>query len=347
LFAPDSGTASSATGIFNYVTNVGNLLFGLISQYVGATADATNPQVFVADLVTTNATRTSLKNVIYLNLLTADSRLVADKFIDPVIFGEIPAAGAAQRTLSAANGGPRQLVSGITSPSVPRSELVATPTETDLALAVREQLQALGIYARSLTLEEKLAREQKLAVFVSVPTRVRPADSDYLVAEGRVEDRAVRDVIKNAADTGLIGAGQSKLEAVAGALASSYEAYQKAATPGEKTPEVMVAEYRDWLVANSNVTEAKLVLDYMKALRTTLKKIELLGLTTQEFEGSKAQIYGSVLRARLNIEPEFLRLLVEGLPSENLWEVKKPAATPPHQQAAISPVESKTGRAMY
>jgi len=47
-----------------------------------------------------------------------------------------------------------------------------------------------------------------------------------------------------------------------------------------------------------------------------LKKIELLGLTRQELEGSKAQIYGSVLRAKLNVEPEFLRELVEGAPDD-------------------------------
>ena len=77
-----------------------------------------------------------------------------------------------------------------------------------------------------------------------------------------------------------------------------------------------------------------------------MHKIELLGLTHQELEGSKAQIYGSVLRARLNIEPKFLRSLVEDAP-ENLWEVNKPSANPPHRQATISPVESRTGRAMY
>ena len=45
-------------------------------------------------------------------------------------------------------------------------------------------------------------------------------------------------------------------------------------------------------------------------------RIELLGLTHQELASSKAQIYGSILRARLNAEPEFLRALVEGEPPE-------------------------------
>ena len=108
----------------------------------------------------------------------------------------------------------------------------------------------------------------------------------------------------------------------------------------------MVAEYHDWLVANSTGKDAKIVLDYMKALRTTLTKIELLGLTKQELEGSKAQIYGSVLRARLNIDPEFLRKLVEKS-QETISDAKKKAAPTPHQQAAVSPVEAKSGRAMY
>ncbi|MDB6113826.1 MAG: Autotransporter-associated beta strand repeat-containing protein, partial [Lacunisphaera sp.] len=58
------------------------------------------------------------------------------------------------------------------------------------------------------------------------------------------------------------------------------------------------------------------VLAYIKTLSDTLRRIELLGLTRAELASSKAQIYGSILRARLNVEPEFFRNLVEGVPAD-------------------------------
>jgi hypothetical protein len=143
-------------------------------------------------------------------------------------------------------------------------------------------------------------------VFITIPERERPRESDYEVADARVEDRAVREVIRLATETGLIGEGQSKLDEVARSLATSFEAFSAT------SPTADVYEFRAWLEANHG-PDAVRVLGYVKTLRQTLKGIELLGLTRQELEGSKAQIYGSVLRARLNAEPEFLRALVEGV----------------------------------
>jgi hypothetical protein len=169
-----------------------------------------------------------------------------------------------------------------------------------------------------------------------------------LVADARVEDKSVRDVISNAEKTGLIGAGQSKLEEVARALADSYKVYADSNPPGDKTPDELAKEYHDWLVANSTGKDSKIVLDYLKDLNTTLRKIKELGLTTQELEGSKAQIFGSVLRARLNIDPDFLQKLVEkSKSSESITDSKKKATPPPHQQASVTPIEIKSGRAMY
>ena len=84
----------------------------------------------------------------------------------------------------------------------------------------------------------------------------------------------------------------------------------------------------------------------MKALRTTLTKIALLGLTPQELEGSKAQIYGGVLRSRLNVEPEFLKSLIEGLP-EGLGELKMKSPTKSGEHADLAPVEAGSGQGMY
>jgi hypothetical protein len=127
------------------------------------------------------------------------------------------------------------------------------------------------------------------------------------VADARVEDRAVREVIRLATETGLIGEGQARLDEVARALAATFEAFSAAVPSGDGR------QFRTWLEARSD-PNAKSVLDFAKSLQSTLKRIELLGLTRQELEGSKAQIYGSVLRSRLNAEPEFIRAFVEGLP---------------------------------
>ena len=50
-------------------------------------------------------------------------------------------------------------------------------------------------------------------------------------------------------------------------------------------------------------------------------------LTRQELASSKAQIYGSILRARLNAEPEFLRALVEE-PAASASKVSSIPSTP-------------------
>ncbi|MEI6105491.1 MAG: hypothetical protein WCR49_00640 [Opitutae bacterium] len=312
-YSPKTGDPA----FFDYKLNKGNIPPGTGPLFFTILGDATGVKtnVFVADLVTTNTFRPILPNLAYLDLSTVSGfATYKDGFIGPEAFGTIPTSDAALRTIVSNGAAPRNTLEQAFTPNVPRGDTDAAPPEADLAAAVREQLQALGIYARALTKEERLARERLAAIFVTVPKKVRPSESDYEVADARVEDRAVRDVIRNATETGLIGESQAKLDAVALALASSYSKFELFLTRSSKDQEleqeVLVKEYREWLDA-SDEPDAKAVLAYLKALRTTLKKIEQLGLTTQELDGSKAQIYGSVLRARLNVEPEFFQALVE------------------------------------
>jgi hypothetical protein len=346
---PNRTTYSPTTGaaFFDYTTTAkGNTTTG--QGAVAITATVTPAQtVYVADLVPTNTQfRPSVPGLAYLNLISADpANFTAGGFIPPASFGEIPSSVNAQRTVVSIGASPLSTAEGLFAPAVPREDATVAPPEADLAAAVREQLQALGIYARALTPEEKAARELLAAVFVTVPARTRPAESDYQVADARVEDRAVREVIRFALESGLIGEGQSKLDAIAAALANSYQQYSEANPPGEKTTDVLVTEYRDWLLASTG-SDAQLVVNYMKSLRATLKKIELLGLTKQELEGSKAQIYGSVLRSRLNVEPEFLRLLVEGV-AEDIWAVRKPSEVLEPKQASLTPAGTPDGVALY
>ena len=167
---------------------------------------------------------------------------------------------------------------------------------------------------------EIISRELRRGLFVTVPERERPREPDYEVAEARVENRAVQEVLRLAADAGLIGNDQQKLDDVARALASSYDAFSVLSLTQE------AKDFRAWL-EKSDEPDARRVLAYLKTLQQTLQRIELLGLTRQELASSKAQIYGSILRARLNAEPEFLRALVEQpeAPHAKVSSLSKPA----------------------
>jgi hypothetical protein len=151
---------------------------------------------------------------------------------------------------------------------------------------------------------EVRSREFRMGLFTTIPERERPRESDYEVADARVENRAVREVLRLATEAGLIGEDQTKLDEVARALAESYQSFEVLSLGTE------AKDFRAWLEKSDN-PDAQRVLAYVKTLHDTLKGIELLGLTRQELASSKAQIYGSILRARLNAEPEFLRSLVE------------------------------------
>ncbi|MFZ5495707.1 MAG: beta strand repeat-containing protein [Verrucomicrobiota bacterium] len=307
-FSPRSGANA-----FNYdiVNAPGNLPNDEGSGVIGRVGG--NDPVYSGDLNPDNTKfRPQAAGLLHLALDTKGSGYnVTTHVIEPSRFGDPPAAGTgdAMRTVISKGGRDQSTVTQVFVPSGAPVESASAPAETDLAAAVREQLQALGIYARALTPEEKAARERLEAVFVTVPRRARPREADYEVADARVEDRAVREVLRFAEEVGLFGEGQDALADVAQALDTTYFAYKDGA-PGDKTLEELVTEYRAWLESHPTPESTK-VLGYLRLLHNALRKIELLGLTPQELEVSKAQIYGSVLRAKLNVEPEFLKELVE------------------------------------
>jgi hypothetical protein len=338
--------ATEGGNLFAYDTTLapGNLLTklgGVVFEVLGA--DGGTPElVYVADLLVTNRQyRPTVGNLTYLTMTTVSTEFggLANQFITPDLFGAIPSAGFAQTVVVSENAAPQQTAQSVFIPTGAPVESASAPPEADLAAAVREQLQALGIYARALTPEEKEARDRLAATFVTVPGRERPAESDYEVADARVEDRAVREVLRVANEIGLIGEGQEALTEVAQALQNTYDRYRAASTQAELDARTLVTEYLAWLAADQGPESAR-VLAYLKSLGATIRKIELLGLTEQELEVSKAQIYGSVLRDRLNVDPEFLSELVkrvsEGPPVAAKEEKKSeepPKATPILQAA--------------
>ncbi len=97
-------------------------------------------------------------------------------------------------------------------------------------------------------------------------------------------------------------------------LATAYDAFFKESQSEDGRT------FRSWLEKRRD-TESRAVLTFVRSLKATLVQIERLGLTRHELEVSKSQIYGNLLRPRLNADADFLRLLVEG----DLDEPVKPA----------------------
>lgn len=296
--------------LFDYWTYSGNIPtnLGLAAVAVLPDEQGSLHNVFVADLLTKRSYRPYVPFLVYLDLSTAAGfGEYRDQFIDfdADTFGLTDVNPI--RTLVSTGAQVRNAVEQTFTPTAPRDDVASAPIEADLAMAIREQLQALGIYARPLTEAERRSRERRSGLFVTVPPQEHPREADYEVADARVEDRAVRDVLRAASEAGLIGAGQERLAEVAQALAATFEVF------APDHPTAGGGEFRAWLEARDD-TDAGRVLEFARVLQAALQRIELLGLTAQELEGSRAQIYGSVLAARLNAEPEFLRALVESLP---------------------------------
>ncbi|HEY4248298.1 MAG TPA: filamentous hemagglutinin N-terminal domain-containing protein [Lacunisphaera sp.] len=309
-FAPTPAASSDPT-FFDYATRTGNILAngGALSIAILPDSAGVTHNVFVADLLVTNPFRPLRPNLAYLDLSTASGfGGFRDGFIGSPTFGVTSTADVPMRTLVATGAQIRNTPEQVFTPDVPRKDRDTAPPEADLTSGVREQLQALGIYARALRKQERVSRERRAGLFVTVPATEHPQVSDYEVADARVEDRAVREVIRLATAAGLLGQGQERLNAVSQALAVSFDAFSATSTSGS------AHDYRVWLEARHD-SDATQVLQYIGLLRSALTRIELLGLTHQELEGSKAQIYGSILRSRLNTDPEFLRELVQDLPS--------------------------------
>lgn len=302
----------ATAGTFNYQLLTGNILsaFGPLAIRILPDSGEVAHNVYVADMVLSNRFRPVVGNLIYLDLNTgpgfSPGRFIngLGPFVDPA--SDLLGLTDVQplRPLVSLNTAPRTVLQSAFTPNVPREDRETAPPEVDLSPAVREQLQALGIYARALRAAEIRSREFRMGLFTTIPERERPRESDYEVADARVENRAVREVLRLATEAGLIGEGQAKLDEVARALAASYEAFSVLSLSQE------AKDFRAWLESSTEPDSVR-VLEYMKTLHETLKGIELLGLTRQELASSKAQIYGSILRARLNAEPEFLRSLVE------------------------------------
>jgi hypothetical protein len=260
--------------------------------------------VFIADLaVQRSIFRPVVAGLTYLDLATAPG-LAGLASIPPDRFGD----SDDNPVFSVVAGGQvRGSVSQAYVPSVPKENQPVAPAEAALEPAVREQLAALGIYARALMASEQEARGRKAGLFVVVPDRAHPLDEDYKVVDARVEEGSVREVLRLAAESKLIGDGTRGLSEVADALAASYEAFV-AETGAEDA-----ISYRNWLQAHPE-RNATVVLDFAKSVNAMFRQVSLLGLTRKEIDVSKAYIYGSILLPRLNAEVDFMRTLIENAP---------------------------------
>ncbi len=322
-FAPLTPGATDPTAI-DYLANTGNITANGGTSRVAILPDAANVThpVYVADLLTYNAYRPLRGDLLYLDLGAAPGfTAFRNSFIAPPSFG--PVAEVPLRTLNSSGaalnstlftpivphfGGDLDLLEKQRQHSLhPDEELVVLP-EADLSAGLLEQLRALGIYARILSPSERVSRDQRAGIFVVIPGTPTPKLSDYELVNTRVHDKDLREVVRRAIETGLLSPAPDRLEQVSRSLAVTYEAFSASSQAGG------AAEFHAWLAARHD-SDATCVLDFVMSLRSTLRHIELLGLTRKELDGSMAQIYGSILKTRLGADPEFIRALVQDLPS--------------------------------
>jgi filamentous hemagglutinin family protein len=316
--SPGAPTRSNLT-TFDYASSQGNILSNLPEVVTVAPGTGEPPQmVYIADLTDEKSVlRPLIPHLVYLDLRTA-AGLHDAPVVPPIRFGnegETPvfsliAAGQLRANLEQAY-----------VPVLPRQAQAASDNEAALAPAVREQLQALGIFARALTDAEQEARRRRAGLFVAVPARERPRESDYEVVDARIEETSIREVLRLAEVNGLVGAQSERLAAVAHSLAIVYDDYQRETAIDDG------AQFRRWLERRSDA-HSRRVVQFVLTLEAMFRQIESLGLTRQELDISKAQIYGSILMPRLNADPEFLRAMIEA-PASAPSLADATAATPP------------------
>ncbi|MGH7994768.1 MAG: hypothetical protein ACREFX_00280, partial [Opitutaceae bacterium] len=318
-FAPASPSDSD---FFDYAAHTGNIISSggpLVLKILPDSSGAHN--VFVADLLANNNFRPIIPNLVYLNLSTKPGfSSLQNSFISQENFGS--ATAISLRTIVSTGADPRDSLEEAFVPEVPIGQQQAPAPEAELSEGVREQLQALGIYARRLLPKEILSRQWHEGLFVAIPEKAHPQLSDYQVADARVEDRSVREVIRLAVQIGLLGKAQGKLNPVASSLAKSYDAFSSAFPQGDANA------FRSWLRTRHDPDAARIV-GFTSELREVMRRIALLGLTRKELAGSKAQIYGSILSPRLYVDPQFLQTLVEGSQTDGLPKRNPVALTVP------------------
>ena len=307
--------ATTSLGVSRGNVSVNGSGFLTVLPQGGATS-AGPADVFVADLTNTfSVYRPSATNVVYLDLATSpDFPSLSNP--RPSAFGT-DRFGAASYSVMA--GGDQRESTSISIDQETTSTVVRETSflpmvikefeflpegEVELSNTVREQLAALGIYARAMFPSELASRYKKTGLFTVVPNRVRPLDEDYKVVDARVEEGCVREAPRLAAESRLIGEGSNKLAPVAESLAASYQAF--AAETGTED----AIRFRAWLDQRQD-KNADTLKAFAKSVRATLREIKLLGLTKQEIDVSESYIFGNILVPALNVDGAFLRAFLE------------------------------------
>jgi hypothetical protein len=191
-------------------------------------------------------------------------------------------------------------------PAVPLEKLSPPLVDVELSAALREQLQNLGIFARRLTPEERVARERNLPFYDQVPRKSDVRDRDYEVVDARVsKESAVAAVAEWQRQFLNPDTNQSRVPEISAALVRAFEAYR------EVTPAVDPAGFRTWLESRGNDAAMAPALGFVREVSRLFRRLELLGLTHAELEVSKAQILFRVLQDAPSMRAGFLRRVIE------------------------------------
>jgi hypothetical protein len=221
-------------------------------------------------------------------------------------------------------------------PAVPLEKLSPPLVEVELSAALREQLQNLGVFARRLTPEERVARERFLPFYDQVPRKTDLRDRDYEVVDARVsKESAVQAVAEWQRQFLKPDSAQSRVPDIAAALIRAYEAYRDT----NNTPDPI--GFRNWLESRGGDSSITPALGFVQEVGQLFRRLEMMGLTRAELEVAKAQILFRVLQDAPSMRAGFLRRVIDaGTTNASTPAVRTPARSAGTE--AIDPARSRS-----
>jgi hypothetical protein len=223
-------------------------------------------------------------------------------------------------------------------PTVPLEKLRPPLVEVELSAALREQLQNLGIFARPLSGDERLARERELPFYDQVPRKAGARDRDFQVVDARIsKESAIAAVAEWERQFLNPETRMSRVPDITAALAATFEEYRDTAENVEP------AGYRAWLEARTGNAAARTALAFIREVGQLFRRIDLMGLTSMELEVSKAQILFRVLQDAPSMRAGFLRRVIDTVPATaGAPEAGNTPRSTARRGSAASPPDART-----
>ncbi len=241
----------------------------------------------------------------FRNALSTQSLYFQGSFLD------LTASGPTQTNIA-------QVIAG----AVPReSRQNDVGGEETIGAALQNQLKQLGIYARDITGGELVDYLEGRAVYDDYPEVPDPSDRDYTVAVTRLPRESVEKLVADYNEIfrkpDLDPSGNIKLDEngepiyivndrIPEMLRDSLAGYREAR--GKDAP-LEPAAFREYLESTPKEAEA---LAFIESVRGFLKRMELLGLSAEEFRRARNYIVFRTIRRPSNFPARLLEGLIVG-----------------------------------